>query len=295
MSHKKCAGAKSYHKQPEDVPTLSSGTVKKVYDIINTALPVAKEWGYINEIPNIKAPAVKYKKRHYWSSMQVCEALSGITNPLLHLAVHLSFICALRPGEVVGVDIKNLDLENKSLWISQTLQRVSKDALEIISTHEIIRVFSTDRSSTSSLIAKTTKTENSDRTVLLTDPIVDEIKCVIAQIERNKQYFGSGYNDYGLLFSQVNGNPVEPTLMEKWFRNWQRNNGIENVLDMQGLRKSSQMYKIRISNYDYQTVASLGGHSLEVMLKNYDQSLEREKKELMMKIQDDFYSYRISE
>ncbi len=49
------------------------------------------------------------------------------------------------------------------------------------------------------------------------------------------------------------------------------------------------MYKIRLSGYDYQTVAAAGGHSPAVLMSNYDESLEIEKKGLAAKVQENFY------
>ena len=36
-----------------------------------------------------------------------------INDPVLHLAVHLAFMCNMRPGEVVGTDAEGIDLANK--------------------------------------------------------------------------------------------------------------------------------------------------------------------------------------
>ena len=59
---------------------------------------------------------------------------------------------------------------------------------------------------------------------------------------------------------------------------------------MQAMRKSGQMHKIRISNFDYQTVASAGGHSPAVLMSNYDEALESEKQQLAKKIEREFYA-----
>ena len=38
-------------------------------------------------------------------------------NKLLHLAIHLAFVCSLRAGEVAGIDVNTLDFRDNSMWI----------------------------------------------------------------------------------------------------------------------------------------------------------------------------------
>lgn len=50
------------------------------------------------------------------------------------------------------------------------------------------------------------------------------------------------------------------------------------------------MHKIRLSQFNYQLVASLGGHSPEVLMSNYDEALETEKRALANRIEANFYT-----
>ena len=62
LSRKQCQGSKSYHRSPNNVPTLFSSSVKKCYNILTAGFHVAKKWRYITEIPETTAPAEKWKK-----------------------------------------------------------------------------------------------------------------------------------------------------------------------------------------------------------------------------------------
>ena len=44
LSQKPCKGTKSYGKNPTEIPTLSSGSVKKCYTIRTSGFPSAKKW-----------------------------------------------------------------------------------------------------------------------------------------------------------------------------------------------------------------------------------------------------------
>ena len=68
LFQKPCRGSKSYGKHTSEIPTLSSGTVKKCYNILTLGFETAKRWNYIAEIPNTKGPSEHYKRRKAWSS-----------------------------------------------------------------------------------------------------------------------------------------------------------------------------------------------------------------------------------
>ena len=64
---------------------------------------------------------------------------------------------------------------------------------------------------------------------------------------------------------------------------------IEDQIEFQGLRKSGQMYKIRLSKNNYQLVAESAGQSPEVLMSNYNEALEDEKRTLSLLVETDFY------
>ena len=116
--------------------------------------PTAKQWCYVTEIPDVAPPSEKYRKRNYWQPEQIHDFLKLIEDdPMLHLAVHIGFVCSLRAGEVAGIDTSLIDLKDKSLWIKRILQRVSDESLATLPREEIIHVFpKKKKTSKSSLI-----------------------------------------------------------------------------------------------------------------------------------------------
>lgn len=300
LYQKPCGGSKAYNKKAEQIPTLSSSSVVKCYLILNSALPTAKEWGYITEVPKFNRPSVKTEKRAFWMPETVFNSLEQMLeleeNEFLHLCVHLAFIGSLRAGETAGILIKDIDLKNQSVYLHQEIQRCSDDALENLPKNDVVFVFPKQKkNATSSLVAKGLKTDKSERTVYFTRQLMEEIIKRIACIERDKAYYGEKYNDYGLLLCWPNGNPMEPINLGRLFKRWQKQNGISanSQIDFQGLRKSGQMHKIRLSQYNYQLVASLGGHSTEVLMNNYDEALETEKRALTNMIESSFYTRQV--
>ena len=297
LNQKPCGGSKAYNKEPDEIPTLASSSVVKCYLILNAALPTAKEWGYITEAPKFKRPSVKTEKRAFWMPETVFNALERMDeseeHDFVHLCVHLAFICSLRAGETAGVLIKDIDLNSQSIFIQQEIQRCSDEALERLPKSDVIFVFPKQKSNAaSSLVVKGLKTEKSERKAYLTQQLTQEIKKRLERIEKDKAYYGAKYNDYGLLLCWPNGNPMEAINLGRSFKKWQQKNGIDkdSQIDFQGLRKSGQMHKIRLSQFNYQLVASLGGHSPEVLMNNYDEALETEKRALANMIEANFYT-----
>lgn len=292
LSQKPCSGSKGYKKKPSEVPRLSSPTIKKVFNVLMVGFPTAKQWRYVTEIPDVAPPSEKYRKRNYWQPEQIHDLLKLIEDdPMLHLAVHIGFVCFLRAGEVAGIDTSLIDLKDKSLWIKRILQRVSDESLATLPREEIIHVFpKKKKTSKSSLILKAPKTEESYRKLYLTTPLVEEIQRRLDEIADNKAVFGSEYQDQGLLLCFADGSPIEPKSIGDAFKDAQRRLKIEDMLEFQGLRKSCQMHKVRLSNNNYQLVAEAAGQSPEVLMSNYNEAQDCEKRALSEKVEESFYS-----
>ena len=59
LTNKPCKGAKSYNKSLNEMPRLSSASIRRHYTIFIAGLSTAKKWGYINEILQTVAPTEK--------------------------------------------------------------------------------------------------------------------------------------------------------------------------------------------------------------------------------------------
>jgi integrase len=292
LKNKPCGGSKSYNKKPEEIETLGSSSVKKCFDILSAALSTAKEWKIIKEIPEATPPSVKYKKRAYWTPQEALSTIYSIDDPVLRLGVHIAYVLTLRPGEVVGIPIGAI--QGSGIEIRQEIERMTDKALKATAKEDIIRVFPKKKGeSGTQLVLLTPKTEGSVRRLYLNKFLSEDIAARLSQIEKDKQYYGDAYNDYGLLICLPNGDPVERTRMQRWFKDWQARNDTEIKIDMQGLRKSGAMYKLRLSDYDYQAVQLETGHSTpNVLMEHYNEVMVSEKSRLAEKFENDFYAGR---
>lgn len=78
------------------------------------------------------------------------------------------------------------------------------------------------------------------------------------------------------------------------FKQWQMENQIDNLICFQGLRKSGQIHKVRLSQNNYQLVAEAAGHTPKVLMSNYNEIHDTEKRELSHLVEGDFYSMNAS-
>lgn len=291
LSNKPCKGSRSHGKSTAKRPKLSSATIKKCYNILMVGFATAKKWHYVNEIPQTTAPAEKTRKRSFWAPERVFEFMSQAEDdPILHLAVHLAFVCSLRAGEVVGIAADTVDFRDRSMWITQIVQRVSDESIKKLPPEVILKVFPKKLAhSSSSLILKDPKTEGSRRKQYLTTPLLKEIRARLDTIRENKELLGPEYQDHGLLICQPDGTPIDPKSLDKAFKARQTALNMTDQIEFQGLRKSGQMHKVRLSQNNYQLVAQSAGQSPEVLMSNYNEALESEKRTLSLLVETNFY------
>lgn len=84
---------------------------------------------------------------------------------------------------------------------------------------------------------------------------------------------------------------MDPKSFDKKFKEYQSAALIakEDQIEFQGLRKSGQMHKVRITKNNYQLVAESAGQSPEVLMSNYNEVLDSEKRTLSLMVETSFY------
>ena len=283
---------------PEKKKYLSQYTIRGVDTALRAFFNDAVDEKLIAESP-MPGDKPQYEKveKAIWDDETMAYALSLLeedNKPLLHLAIHMAFVGALRNGEAMGILTDRIDLKNGRVAIRTILQRANKEALKKVRRDTISFVFPNaveDKKAKSCLILKMPKTKNSIRDMLLTGPLVKEIRQRLEQIQQDKERLGKQYNDYGLLFCLENGNPIEPALITKWFEAWQKNRK-ENFpeLNFHGLRHSGTTSFVAKSYGDYKSVQGITGHSTMEMIEHYTHGQDKARQRLVDRFEESFYS-----
>ena len=249
----------------------------------------------------------KQCSKHKWAPKTYESNLSTIQNliipyigsmedPILHLAVHLTLVGALREGEIVGLTPEDLDFDAAdgigTFRINKSMQRVRKEALNQVDDGCIIKVFPDKlERSTTSLILKSTKTASSCRTIFMTSALKEELKRWLNQLAADEMKDPARYHDSGMLFRLPNGLAVEPVLIRKKFLKWQDAHPEFPRIVFHGLRHSSATYQLIISGGDVKAVQGTTGHATADMLVNtYAHIQQSSRVELGNKFEEGFYA-----
>ena len=173
-------------------------TVDYVHQVVRKALNDAVRLQVLARNPAIAArpPRSRPRRVDIPSIEAVRAALAALRGTDLELPIRLAVTTGVRPGELVALRWRDLDLESGRARIRQTLQRIKGQGL----------------------IFAPTKTHRSTRTIALDARVVEQLKQHRTCQAARQQELGPLYADHDLVFAQADGRPVDSTLMLQRFQ-----------------------------------------------------------------------------
>ena len=279
---------------------LTGASIREVHAMLKTAFSYAVEWGLLLKSPIPReAPKSTSEERAIWDEKTMLAALQTMTDPTLHLAVHLSMILSLRVGEILGLQPGDLDFDaadgRGAISVNKALQRADKVALSKIDPTQIYHTFPDRREgSKSSLILKRTKTKKSNRILYMTKPLKEELLAWLEKMKQDEQNAPEKYSNCGQLFRLPDGLPIAPDVLTKWYRMWRAEHPEFEKIVFHGLRHSSATYQLLQSGGDFKSVQGNTGHATAtVLMDTYAHTQDKPRLELTEKIEADFYSQNV--
>ena len=280
---------------------LTGASIREVHAMLKTAFSYAVEWGLLLKSPIPReAPKSTSEERAIWDEKTMLAALQTMTDPTLHLAVHLSMILSLRVGEILGLQPGDLDFDaadgRGAISVNKALQRADKVALSKIDPTQIYHTFPDRREgSKSSLILKRTKTKKSNRILYMTKPLKEELLAWLEKMKQDEQSAPEKYSNCGQLFRLPDGLPIAPDVLTKWYRMWRAEHPEFEKIVFHGLRHSSATYQLLQSGGDFKSVQGNTGHATAtVLMDTYAHTQDKPRLELAEKIEADFYSQDVA-
>ena len=185
--------------------TLSGTTLHEVHQLLHNSFLLAVEWGILIKSPvPVDSPKKSIQERAIWDADEMWAALASMEDPILHLAVHLTLVGALREGEVAGLTPEDLDFEEAdgtgTFHINKCMQRVQKASLTKTGKGCILQEFEDKREgSTTTLVLKKTKTASSNRTIFMTAVLKEELKRWLKRLEMDEAVDPERYRNSGML------------------------------------------------------------------------------------------------
>ena len=281
--------------------TLSGTTLHEVHQLLHNSFLLAVEWGILIKSPvPVEAPKKTTQERSIWEVEEMRAALDSMEDPILHLAVHLTLVGALREGEVAGLTPGDLDFDaadgRGTISVNKALQRADKVALSKIDPTQIYHTFPDRREgSKSSLILKRTKTKKSNRILYMTKPLKEELLAWLEKMKQDEQSAPEKYSNCGQLFRLPDGLPIAPDVLTKWYRMWRAEHPEFEKIVFHGLRHSSATYQLLQSGGDFKSVQGNTGHATAtVLMDTYAHTQDKPRLELTEKIEADFYTQDVA-
>ena len=240
---------------------VSTGTIKQIHKYLKCAFGVALKWDLIakNPLLSVEPPKHVYKKREIWTSEMIVQALRECEEPKLAIAIHLSFACSLRLGELLGLRWKDVHISDEDImkddahiYVNCELAKVSLKALKALNEKDVIFTFPQNipnKVYKTTTVLKKPKTESSIRKIWLPKTLAFILREWKEEQEKYKEFFGDEYNDYDLVICFEDGRYCSHNVIR---------NALKSVTEVAGLppivfhsfRHSSTTYKLKLNHGD---------------------------------------------
>jgi len=235
---------------------LSATTIKHHHQNISKALNDAVRRGLIlaNPAAVARTPKAPQYRPRYLNPEEVAEALNLFDGHPAELPVILCALYGFRRSEVIGLQWKNIDFQNKSITVSVTMQQQGRNCY----------------------LAET-KTESSYRTLPLIDKVYKLLLEQKARQERNRAILGQNYIESDLICTWNDGRLIQPDYVTKAFTKVIRKSKLPTVR-LHDLRHSVASNLLN-NSHSVTDVSGWLGHSTPVTTFGYYAHASKASKE----------------
>ena len=179
---------------------LKENSIKRYSNIIRPALKKAKIEGLIRDNPHDNIPAFRRAKPqiHYYNKAELNMLLEVIEGNKYELPIKVAVYYGLRRSEIIGLRWQAIDFEHKTLTVNHKVEKVQGQFI----------------------LSDKLKTESSNRTLPLFPEIEEDLRAQKKNIDKNKLYYGKGYNDTysDYIFVDELGNLLNPDTLGHQFK-----------------------------------------------------------------------------
>lgn len=291
-----------YGKKDETHETkyITPHTVREIHKILRNCFAQAVKWDLMEKNPCVNAtvPKVEHKKREIWTAETLFQALELCEDERLKLAMNLAFSCSLRLGELLGLTWDCVDISQESvakgtahIYINKEIQRVSREAMKMLESKDVMMVFPSISSKTSTVqVMKTPKTESSVRKIFMPKTVAEMLIEWKRKQDFTREALGSEYQDYNLVFAGPLGMPTEGATIRAAMKKLIKDNDLPPVV-FHSLRHSSITYKLKLNGGDIKAVQGDSGHSQAQMVTDqYSHIIDEDRVHNAQLFEEAFYS-----
>lgn len=190
---------------------LSEKSIKNYHAMLCSMFASAVDWNIIrlgsNPMLGVKSPKATRKKPKPFTAQEVAIIFEKLNEEPLkyNLMIKLDIEAGMRRGELVGLKWENVNF--------------AQDTIEINSS----RLYT----SSIGVYEDTTKTDESQRIVKVSDEIMSLLSLYHEQQENERAICGENWQDSGYVFVSEFGKPIHPNSIYNWFNRFLERCGIE--------------------------------------------------------------------
>ena len=217
--------------------TIGPTTLKSIHKLLHSAFEQAVLWDYVPRNPFHRAtvPNTFQQECHFLLAGQISILLQQCHEPWLSLAINLAFAGTFRKGEMLALTWQDVDWRNRSIRISKTIKRVSREALQALNYQDVLYEFPSVLSiKKTSLVLKTPKTISSIREVYLPETLI----AILYEFYQSRKHVNTLSVFPDLIFCYEDGRPIQETTLTKHFHTALERAGLPRV-PFHSLRHSS--------------------------------------------------------
>lgn len=234
---------------------LSATTIKHHHQNISKALTDAVRKGLLmaNPAASAKTPKAEKFKGDFLNQKQVNELLLLFKGNVVELPVFLCSVYGLRRSEVLGLKWHNVDFDSKSITIAETLQQ-----------------------GTGGDYTDTPKTENSYRTLPMTNEVYTSLLAVKSLQNERQKLMGNYYVQSDYVCTWQDGKVISPNYLTRTFKSVISKSNLPQIR-LHDLRHSAASNLLDMG-FSVVQVADWLGHSSSATTLNFYAHAEKRSK-----------------
>ena len=223
---------------------LSGKTILEHHRLLRAMLHKAVYWQLIvaNPAERVQPPKARKPKRKSYDDEQTKILLENLEllpseDTKYKVAIILTVFTGVRLGELMGLEWQDVDFKNGIISINRSSQYL-----------EDMGVFT-----------KVPKTESSIREIAIPEFIISLLEEYKLWYEEQKSIYGELWMNSDRLFVQVDGKPMHPSTISKWFVKYVGQIGLP-VINFHGLRHTNASLLVA-QNIDIAVISARLGHA----------------------------------
>lgn len=256
---------------------LSEKTIRNIHLVLRKALQIAVDDDKIAKNPAVGSKISLPKKQEKESIKVLTKEEQKLLEKecekhRLGKAIILDLYSGMRQGELLALTWTDIDFENNTITINKQLQRLKNFDENI-------------PESTSLHINRYTKT-SSGRVISTSPKIMEMLKNYKMEENKYKQMLGEAYRNKNLVFCKEDGNFIEPSTFQKFFKKCLKSAGIKQ-LNVHSMRHTFATRMLETKKVPIKVVSEILGHAtIQITLDTYSHVLPNLQAEAMQIITD---------